>query len=75
MHDTPRLLRTRVAAAYCGFAKSTFEKMRVYGGGPRFIRRGGVYYDIRDLDDWLAALPRYGSTSEADIAGEAADAT
>ncbi len=75
MHDTPRLLRTRAAAAYCGFAKSTFEKMRVYGGGPRFIRRGGVYYDIRDLDDWLAALPRYGSTSEADIASEAAGAT
>ncbi len=71
MHDTPRLLRTRAAAAYCGFAKSTFEKMRVYGGGPHFIRRGGVYYDIRDLDDWLAALPRYGSTSEADIASEA----
>ncbi len=71
MHDTPRLLRTRAAAAYCGFAKSTFEKMRVYGGGPRFIRRGGVYYDIRDLDDWLAALPRFDNTSEADLARNA----
>ncbi len=72
MQGTPRLLRTRQAAQYCGFAKSTFEKMRVYGGGPRFIRRGGVYYDSRDLDDWLASLPRFRSTSEADTAEKVA---
>lgn len=71
MQDTPRLLRTRAAAEYCGFAKSTFEKMRVYGGGARFIRRGSaVYYDVQNLDDWLAALPRFRSTSEADAARE-----
>ena len=72
----PRLLRTRNAALYCGFSKSTFEKFRCYGGGARFIRRGSaVYYDVRDLDDWLAALPRFGNTSEADAAREAEAAT
>ena len=71
MQDTPRLLRTAKAAGYCGFSKSTFEKLRCTGGGARFIRRGSaVYYDVRDLDDWLAALPRYRSTSEADAARE-----
>ena len=75
MHDIPRLLRTRQAAAYCGFSKSTFEKMRVTGGGAAFTRRGSsVYYAIQDLDDWLAKLPRYYSTSEADAA-DAVEAT
>ncbi len=69
MQDTPRLLRTRQAAVYCGFSKSTFEKMRVFGDGPAFTRRGSaVYYAKQDLDDWLAKLPRFTSTSEADAA-------
>ena len=76
MHPTPRLLRTREAAAYCGFSKSTFEKYRCYGGGARFIRRGSaVYYDVQDLDDWLAALPRFESTSQADAAATTGEAT
>ena len=67
MQDTPRLLRTRAAAKYCGYAKSTMEKLRCFGGGPRFIRRGkAVYYDVDDLDEWIASMPRYSSTSEAD---------
>lgn len=71
MQDTPRLLRTRAAAGYCGFSKSTLEKWRCTGAGPAFIRRGkAVYYDVQTLDDWLAALPRYHSTSEADAACE-----
>ncbi len=76
METAPRLLRTLDAARYCGFSKSTFEKWRCVGGGPAFIRRGkAVYYDIQNLDDWLAALPRYRSTSEADAAREADGAT
>ncbi len=73
MQATPRLLRTADAARYCGFSKSTLEKWRcVSNVGPPFIRRGkAVYYDVQNLDDWLAALPRYRSTSEADIASEA----
>ena len=74
METTSRLLRTREAAKYCGFSKSTLEKWRCYGSGPRFIRRGkSIFYGVADLDDWLAALPRYQSTSEADAAGKAAE--
>ena len=75
MHPTPRLLRTRQAARYCGFSKSTFEKWRCTGGGSRFIRRGSsIYYSIQDLDEWIAALPRFDNTSEADAAREAENA-
>lgn len=65
--NTPRLLNTRETAQYCGFSKSTFEKWRCYGGGPPFIKVGAsktVRYSISDLDDWLAALPRYSTTSK-----------
>ncbi len=73
MPDAPRLLRTADAARYCGFSKSTLEKLRCYGGGPAFVRRGrSVFYDVHDLDDWLASLNRFHSTSEADAAREAA---
>ena len=61
-----RLLRTRAAAEYSGIAKSTLEKLRLRGEGPRFVKRGhAVYYDAHDLNAWIAALPRFGSTAEA----------
>lgn len=76
MTQFPRLLRTRDAARYCGFAKSTLDKLRCTGGGPQFTRRGkAVYYPIECLDDWLASLPRFENTSEADAAREAEGAT
>ncbi len=65
MELAPRLLRVKDAAVYCGFAKSTLDKMRCKGDGPRFIRRGkAVYYPVADLDDWIAALPRFSNTSQ-----------
>jgi hypothetical protein len=33
-----RVLDTPEAAKYCGSAASTFEKLRLTGGGPSFIR-------------------------------------
>jgi excisionase family DNA binding protein len=52
-------LRTRQAAAYTGIAKSTLEKLRVYGGGCRYIQIGRVVlYDPADLDDWLDSHKR-----------------
>ena len=75
MEMKPRLLRTRDAARYCGLAKSTLEKLRCYGGGPKFIRRSkSVFYAVDDLDEYLAGLPRFRSTSEADAAREAENA-
>jgi len=57
-------MRTRQAAAYTGLAKSTLEKLRVTGGGCRYIRIGRVVmYDPDDLDNWMAAHRRI-STSD-----------
>jgi predicted DNA-binding transcriptional regulator AlpA len=55
------------AAEYTGLAKSTLNKYRGSGVGPRFIRPGGarrVVYDTADLDAWLQAS-RYQSTSQS----------
>jgi len=71
MHHRQRLLRTRDTAAYLGLAASTLEKLRVRGGGPPFVRRGrAVYYDLADLDAWIADMPRFASTAEADASEE-----
>jgi predicted DNA-binding transcriptional regulator AlpA len=64
-HPPPgRMLRTPEAADYCNSSESTFNKMRLTGKGPRFIKMGHiVVYDVTDLDAWLQALKR-SSTSE-----------
>lgn len=47
-------VRTGGAADYSGLAESTLEKLRVTGGGPRYIRVGRVVvYDLDDLDAWF----------------------
>ena len=57
-------LRTPEAAAYCGSSASTFEKLRLTGGGPVYSKIGRrVVYRIDDLDSWLAANRRR-STSD-----------
>ncbi len=60
--------RTREAAAYCGSSKSTLEKLRLSGGGPKYLKLGRrVVYDPDDLDAWLASKKRLstsGVTSE-----------
>ena len=56
---------TKEAAHRAGFAAGTFEKLRCYGGGPRYSKRGRkIIYHDNDVDIWL----RQGmasSTSEA----------
>jgi excisionase family DNA binding protein len=58
-------LTTPEAAAYLRVSKSYFDKLRVYGGGPEFIRLGKrkILYRKSDLDLW-ADQRRFGSTSE-----------
>ncbi len=59
-----KMLRTTEAAEYCGSSSSTFEKMRLRGGGPRFIKLGRrVVYRPDDLDAWLLENRR-ASTSD-----------
>ncbi len=50
------LLNVRQAAACLGLSKSTLDKMRGAGKGPRFIKSTdrAVRYDPADLDAWIA---------------------
>lgn len=57
-------MRTREAADYCGSSASTFEKLRLKGGGPLYSKIGRrVVYRVEDLDAWLATNRRR-STSD-----------
>jgi excisionase family DNA binding protein len=48
-------MNTDAAAQYTGLGRSTIEKLRVYGGGPRYLKLGrSVRYRAEDLDAWLA---------------------
>jgi predicted DNA-binding transcriptional regulator AlpA len=49
------LLNVRQAAARLGLSKSTLDKMRIAGKGPRFIKSTdrAIRYDSADLDRWI----------------------
>jgi len=53
----PVLLNVREAAARLGLSKSTLDKWRCAGKGPRYIKSTdrAVRYDPADLDAWIAA--------------------
>jgi hypothetical protein len=56
-HESRHLLDVRAAAAWLGLSKSTLDKMRCYGTGPRFIRATcrAVRYDPDDLREFAQA--------------------
>jgi len=62
---TPRIVRTRAAAAYLGLAARTLDDLRASGTGPRYVQltARSVGYDVADLDAWIEARKR-GATSE-----------
>ena len=64
------ILTTDQAAALLALGRSTLEKWRCPGAGPKFLKLGArrVGYDKADLDEWIALLPRRASTSEAEQA-------
>jgi Helix-turn-helix domain len=48
------VMHTRDAAKHCGSSASTFEKLRLTGGGPVYSKIGRrVVYRVEDLDAWL----------------------
>jgi excisionase family DNA binding protein len=58
-------LTVKEAATYLRVSKSYLDKLRVYGGGPPFLRidKRKILYAVADLDAW-AASRRHSSTSE-----------
>ncbi len=54
MNSQTTPLDTRAAASHIGMSKSSLEKLRVYGGGPRYMKLGHlVRYRPTDLDVWM----------------------
>jgi predicted DNA-binding transcriptional regulator AlpA len=62
------LLSTEQAADYCGLSSSFFNKSRLTGDGPVFLKLGRrVAYKRDDLDRWLESCRR-SSTSQTEAA-------
>jgi len=62
--QTEEFLTSKQAAAYLRVSKSYLDKLRVYGGGPRFLRFGRkILYRRSELNLW-AEERCFGSTSE-----------
>lgn len=58
------ILDTPAAAKFVGLSYSTLTKLRLTGGGPRFLKLGrSVRYRTTDLAEWLADKARM-STSD-----------
>jgi hypothetical protein len=56
---------TENAALFVGLSPKTMAMMRSAGTGPKFIKRGRVFYYLEDLQRWLAEQPRVHSTAQA----------
>jgi hypothetical protein len=56
---------TESAAGYIGFAPKTLAMWRSQGIGPRFIKRGRIFYYKDDLDTWIGQAKRVNSTAQA----------
>jgi excisionase family DNA binding protein len=62
--QTEEFLTPKQAAGYLRVSKSYLDKLRVYGGGPRFLRFGRkILYRKSGLNLW-AAERSFNSTSE-----------
>jgi hypothetical protein len=54
---------------YIGLSDKTLAMMRCKGNGPKFIKRGRVFYFQTDVDDWMNANGRLSSTAQSKHAG------
>jgi hypothetical protein len=59
---------TKNAASYIGLSEKTLAMMRCSGTGPKFIKRGRIFYFKEDLDIWLNAGGRFTSTAQLQLA-------
>lgn len=41
------------AAAYVGLSEKTLAMWRSRGTGPKFLKRGRIFYFVQDLESWL----------------------
>lgn len=57
------------AATYLGYSVKTLAMMRCNGNGPKFVKRGRVFYYRNDLDEWLLAAKAVSTAQAARLAG------
>jgi hypothetical protein len=57
-------LDTNNASRYTGLAEKTLAMMRCSGTGPKYVKRGRVFYFRADLDEWLNA-GKFSSTAQS----------
>ena len=63
-----KYLTTRDLEKYTGISASTWNKRRLTGDGPEFVKVGrSVLYPVNAVDQWLAARVRR-STSDREVA-------
>jgi len=58
-------LDSKNAALYLGLKEKTLAMMRSVGKGPKFIKRGRIFYFKEDLDCWINASGKSISTAQA----------
>lgn len=58
-------LDTANTSIYLGLKEKTLAMMRGHGTGPKFIKRGRIFYFKEDLDQWLNEEGRLKSTAQA----------
>jgi hypothetical protein len=57
-------MKTDDAAKYLGLSPKTLATMRCRGTGPKFVRRGRIFYFLEDLKSWIGESDRVSSTAE-----------
>jgi hypothetical protein len=65
-------LDTENASIFLGLSSKTLAMMRSAGTGPKFVKRGRVFYFLEDLQTWLSERPRVRTTAQARLHAEAA---
>lgn len=41
------------AAAFIGLSEKTLAMMRCHGTGPKYLKRGRIFYFVHDLETWI----------------------
>jgi len=52
------------AAEYLGLSQKTLAMRRCQGTGPKFIKRGRIFYFKEDLDAWINQAEKRSSTAQ-----------
>ena len=56
---------TKNTSSYTGLSEKTLAMKRCNGKGPKFVKRGRIFYFQTDVDDWMNSFGRHTSTAQA----------